>query len=150
MRIFMPSKSRTHFMSEILSRVMLGFDEGGLPPPPNLPPMSPFPPPEPTPRRPGGMRDFLIGIGIGLIPLLVAMIGLGGSFNTGGGTSNVFVVLLYVGGGLYLVQIIMAIIFTVVERLRLVGLGMLTMVPINPVVFFISCVALLSRAFNNY
>lgn len=148
MHTFIPG---TRFVARILSRVMLGFEQGGppLPPPPNLPPLSQFPTPNPTPPRGGGVLNFLLGIGLGLIPLLVAMVGLGGSFNTAVSGSQLWVALLYIGAALYLVQIIVGIVFTVLERFRLIGVGMLTMLPVSPVVFFISCVALLSHSFNS-
>src|SRR5215475_7401311 len=130
---FIPGK---RFAARLLSGVMLGMVPGGTPPP--LPPPSPFPPSPPSPPRSGGRRDFLIGLGCGLIPLLVAMAGLGGSFNASVSASSVFGILLVCGAALYVIQIITAIVFTVLERFRLVGLGLLTMAAINPVVFFIS------------
>ena len=148
---FMPFAPGTRIVTWALSRLMLGFEQGGppLPPPPNEPPVSQFPPPKPTSPRGGGVLNFLLGIGIGLIPLLIAMVGLGGSFNRSVSASQLWVALLYIGGALYLVQIIVGIVFTVLERFRLIGVGMLTMLPVSPVVFFIGCVAMLQNSFNS-
>src|SRR5262249_55125956 len=111
-----------------------------------LPPMSRFPPPPPPPPGPGGRRDFLIGLGIGLIPLLMAMVGLGGvifSARVGNYDTTVYSILLGAGAVLYIVELITMALFASSPRLRRVGFGLLTMVAASPVVFAIGCVAIL-------
>src|SRR5262249_18022104 len=108
-----------------------------------------FPPSPPTSPRAGGRRDYLIGLGIGLIPLLIAMAGLGGSFNSTGDASTIFSILVVAGLVLYLIEFILMIVFLVLDRFRMVGFGLLTMVVASPIVFFIGCVALLTRGFGN-
>ena len=116
----------------LLSRVMLSVmpPTGPLPPPPPLPPPMPAAPP---PRD--FLRGYLIGLGVGLIPLVVAMIGLGQVRSGGGGNAT----LLLVGLGLYMAEIIAMTVLLVVRRTRPIGYGLLTTVVISPIVFFISC-----------
>jgi hypothetical protein len=118
----------------LLSRVMLSV----MPPTVPLPPPPPMPPPMPAappPPQRGFLRGYLIGLGVGLIPLVVAMIGLGQVSSGGGTNAN----LLLLGLGLYLAEIISMIVLLVVRRTRPIGYGLLTMVVISPIVFFIGC-----------
>jgi hypothetical protein len=118
----------------LLSRVMLSV----MPPPVPVPPPPPMPPPMPAappPPQRGFRRGYLIGLGVGLIPLAVAMIGLGQISNGSGANFN----LLLLGLGLYLAEIIAMIVLLVVSRTRPIGYGLLTMVVISPIVFFIAC-----------
>jgi hypothetical protein len=78
---------------------------------------------------------------IGAIPLIIAMIGLGGVFNSASGLGN----LLLVGAISYLVDFVLFIILIIVERTRRVGLGMLTTLLASPVIFFISCLVVISH-----
>jgi hypothetical protein len=75
-----------------------------------------------------------------LIPLVVAMIGLGQVRSGGGGNAT----LLLLGLGLYLAEIISMTVLLIVRRTRPIGYGLLTMVVISPIVFFISCLVVLS------
>jgi hypothetical protein len=79
-----------------------------------------------------------------LIPLLLAMIGLGETISgSRGGPANSFLSsLLVVGGILYLAEIIAMIVLLVIRRTRPIGYGLLTTVVISPIVFAISCFAL--------
>jgi hypothetical protein len=103
----------------------------------------PAAPPSP---QPGFNRKFLLGLGIGLIPLLVAMIGLGQVISSSrGGPANSFLSsLLIIGGILYLAEIIAMIVLLVIRRTRPIGYGLLTMVVISPIVFAVGCFALFS------
>ena len=101
----------------VLPRVMLSV----MPPDVPLPPPPPMPPPRPAvppPPQPGFNRKFLLGLGIGLIPLLVAMIGLGQVISgSRGGPANSFLSsMLVVGGILYLGEIIAMIVLLVIVR----------------------------------
>ncbi|HEU0028007.1 MAG TPA: hypothetical protein VFQ25_12905 [Ktedonobacterales bacterium] len=111
--------------------------------PPGLPPLYPTPPGSTPPRPPAPRSDFFLGLFIGAIPLIFAMIGLGGVFNLASGLGN----LLAVGGILYLVAWVLCIILIIVGRTRQVGIGMLTSLLSSPVIFFISCVAVLTHPF---
>src|SRR5215472_10417149 len=75
----------------LISRVMLGVmpPDLPLPPPPPSPPLMPAAPPPP---QGGFRRGYLIGLGAGLIPLVVAMIGLGLVRSGGGGNATLLLV----------------------------------------------------------
>jgi hypothetical protein len=135
MRYFPPSTPGNNVLARLLSGALLSV----MPPPPPLPPPTPLRPPPPQ-----GQRDFLIGLGVGAIPLLVAMIGLGGLINVSraGGDSTLFGYVLGAGGVLWVIGFIVMIVFTIIQRLRRIGLGMLTSLVASPVIFFIGCVAL--------
>jgi hypothetical protein len=141
MHTFLPPTLGKRFLARLLSGAMLS-DMPPLPPPPPPPPTSP----PPTPPQRDRTREFYIGLGVGAIPLLLAMIGLGGLIAQlrGATASNIFSGLLLAGGLLYLIALIVMIVFLAIQRLRRVGLGMVAALAASPVVFFISCVALLS------
>jgi hypothetical protein len=83
-------------------------------------------------------------LGIGAIPLLLAMIGLGGLINVSraGGDTSLFSGLLLAGSLLYLIALIVMIVFLVIDQTRRIGFGMLAALAASLVVFFIGCVAL--------
>jgi hypothetical protein len=118
----------------LLPRVMLSVMPPAVPVPPP-PPMPPSMPGAPPPPQRGFRRGYLIGLGVGLIPLLVALIGLG-ELSTGAGSDFT---LLLAGLGLYVAEIIVMIVLLVVSRTRPIGYGLLTTVVISPIVFFIGC-----------
>jgi hypothetical protein len=74
---------------------------------------------------------FFIGLGIGCIPLILAILGFGASAYAG--------VFLLVGGALYLVSILAAIACCVFPRSRFIGYGLLAMAGATPVIAFIAC-----------
>ena len=78
-------------------------------------------------------QQFFIGMGIGLIPLILAMIGLGA---IGASTSNI---LLSTALILYGLEFIATIVLLAIRRVRFIGYGLLTLFLITPVVFFIAC-----------
>jgi hypothetical protein len=104
--------------------------------------MSPVPPPS-GPPRPNGTRQYFIGLGIGFIPLIVALISVGGLLGPGGG-SSFFLAFLQIAGILYVGTIIGMIVCLSIAEVRNVGFGLLTMVAAIPVIIFVGCVALLS------
>jgi hypothetical protein len=103
--------------------------------------MAPVPPRPPVTGR-HHTRQFLLGLGLGAIPLIVALVGVymiqfvGGS-NSGAG--------LIAGGALYLAAVIAMIVCLSVARVRFVGYGLLAAVAASPVIFGIGCVVILSR-----
>jgi hypothetical protein len=114
--------------------------------PPDMPPltpMSPVPPPPPD-SYPSRRRDFFIGLGFGLLPLVVAMVGIGGVTKGPSDTSVIFSDLLAAGGILWVVSLIVMIVFLAIKRLRNVGLGLVASVVSSPVIFFIGCIAFLA------
>jgi len=82
-------------------------------------------------------REYFIGIGIGFVPLILALVSIGGlSAGIGSAlfsTGLVIAVLLYVG------LFVASIICLCIERSRYVGYGLLTMVVAIPVISFIGC-----------
>lgn len=109
--------------------------------PPDEPP-SPFTPAPPLPPEPYDRRSYLIGLLCGLLPLIVAMVGLGGAIRGPSAQNGLFSVILVAGGILYVVAIIVMIVFLALARMRRVGFGLLTSVLASPVIFFIGCIAL--------
>lgn len=109
-------------------------------PPANIPPMAP-PPPGPQPA-PGGPRQFIIGLALGAIPLILALVGLGSIFSPANTTLSSF---LTAGGAFYVIGLILSIILIIVTPTRRVGLGMLTALLASPVIFFIGCLVALTH-----
>lgn len=119
-------------------------------PPPFQPPESPpnsaplTQPPGPPPR--GNARQFIIGLLLGAIPLLIALAGLGSMFNVGNSAYYSALSNLLVAGGVgYVIGLILSIILTIVRRTRRVGLGMLTALLASPVIFFLGCLVAISH-----
>jgi hypothetical protein len=86
--------------------------------------------PEPQPRK-----QFLIGIGIGCIPLIIAWIGIGSFFAGNGPFSN----FLGIGLILYVALLVASIVCLSIKEVRYVGYGLLTMFIVSPIIAFIGC-----------
>jgi hypothetical protein len=118
------------------------------PPAPTGPPPTPGVTPDPQKRR-----EFLTGLGLGLIPGLLAIITIDGDFGYGYvrffflrffGGASLFTVLI-VSLGSWLVALVAWIVLVSIPRTRRIGLGMLTAWAIDPVFTFIGCLVILSR-----
>ena len=120
-------------------------EEPSATPPPFEPPSATPPPFEPPPGPPprSDRRAFLIGLAIGAIPLIIAMVGLGSFFNPTSGLSN----LLIIGGILWVFGLVLSITLTIISSTRQVGAGMLTAIMASPIIFFIGCLVALSHPF---
>ncbi len=94
--------------------------------------------PEPQPEQQPS-RQYFMGIGIGLIPLILFLISIGGLL-----TSNISGLGLGAAILLYLVLLIASIVCLSIERVRFVGYGLLTMVIATPVISYIGCVVIIS------
>lgn len=108
------------------------------PAPPSYPP-APVSPPSPDPQR---RRQFLIGLAIGAVPLVVGMIGLGflySNLSLAAGTP------LVIAGILYLLELVTMIILVSIQATRQVGLGILTALAADLVIFFVSCLVVLTH-----
>lgn len=93
--------------------------------------------PEP-PREQSHSLHYFIGLGIGLIPLIVALVAVGNIMNASAGIT--FTVAL----GLYAVEFAAMIVCLAISRIRFIGYGLLTMVLASPIITVISCVAALN------
>ena len=94
----------------------------------------------PPPRQPPSTsrerrQQFLLGLGIGFIPLVLFFIGF---------VPNAYW-LIIVALVLLLVTLIASIICVNIPRLRYVGYGLLTSIPISIVVGSIGCIIIISR-----
>lgn len=89
--------------------------------------------------------QYFIGIGIGLIPLILALIALGGLFNN---SSGIYSTLLSIALFLYAGELIAAIVCTIISRVRFVGYGFLTMFVVTPIIAFIACTVLISMPYR--
>jgi hypothetical protein len=91
----------------------------------------------PPPTQPSRSLHYFIGIGIGLIPLILALLVFG---NLSGSLPVIFLGTAVIA---YLVEVVACIVCLVIERVRFIGYGLLTMVLATPVIVFIACLALL-------
>ncbi|HEX9038292.1 MAG TPA: hypothetical protein VF808_15020 [Ktedonobacterales bacterium] len=129
--------------------------ETGAPPPESSPPANSLPPGAPPPPLrppasppPGSRRQFILGILVGAIPLILALVGFGGNSNfTTATTSATFGLLLWAGGIGYVVALVLSIVLSAIQATRRFGLGMLTALLVSPVVFFISCLVIVTHPF---
>ena len=96
--------------------------------------------PQPQPRKQSS-REYFIGIGIGFVPLVLALVSIGGLFSGTG--SSIGSVLFGTGLGiailLYVALFVASIICLCIERSRYVGYGLLTMVVAIRIISFIGC-----------
>jgi hypothetical protein len=110
-------------------------DESQLEPEEQPPPATPIPLP-PTQRQ--KRWQYLLGLVLGLIPLIVFLVGYGIALGTRGGVFNAIGTSL-LGLILYIVELIMTIAFLTSKNLRFAGFGLLTAFLATPVVVAIGC-----------
>jgi hypothetical protein len=96
--------------------------------------------PQPQPGKQSS-REYFIGIGIGFVPLVLALVSIGGLFaGTGTGIGSIlFGTGLGIAVLLYVALFVASIICLCIKRSRYVGYGLLTMVVAIPVISFIGC-----------
>jgi hypothetical protein len=98
----------------------------------------PEPPPEfqmspPPPSNPDGRRDFLIGLSIGAIPLVLALVGAG--FLVANDMSGIG--FGFLAGILYVLMLLVTVLLLLIPSARQVGQGMLAAVVVSLVIAFI-------------
>jgi hypothetical protein len=98
--------------------------------------MSALPPP--NPRVPP--LDILLGIGLGLIPVILGLLGVG--LAVGNTTVGPILLLLALAG--YLTKIVAAIFLINRSERKGIGYGLLVMVFIGPVVWSVGCIVVLT------
>lgn len=120
------------------------------PMPPGMPPPPPLMMPRPQLTRAQWRNRYLLGIGLGFIPVLIALVCIGIILNR----STPTILANNVGFGviaaavLYIAVFISMIVCLAIDRLRPIGYGLLTMVIAGPIVVTASCfgaIALASR-----
>ena len=97
---------------------------------------------EPVPLPPAfwtKKRQYLLGLGLGLVPVVLLLAGVGNLACAGGGG------LPAAAGYLYVAQIVGGLISVCVDRIRSVGNGLLTMALAGPIVASIGCAVILSH-----
>ena len=90
------------------------------------------------PGPPGPSRrfiEYLIGLGLGAIPMGLMLLAVGGLASQFSGTFFAVAILLY------LFSVGASIVCLVFSSSRFIGYGLLTMAFVTPVVFYIACVA---------
>ena len=91
------------------------------------------PVPLPAPAFWTKKRQYLLGLGLGLVPVVLTLIGMGNWACLG----------RYIPGAalgyLYAAQIVGGLICVCFDRIRSVGYGLLTMILVSPVVAVIGC-----------
>lgn len=97
-------------------------------------------PPQPKPPY---AKQFWLGIGLGSIPLILALVGIGAVV---GGTalSGIGSILLVVGLFLYMALLVAAIVCLFIREVRFLGYGLLTLAVTSPVIAYIGCVVIYS------
>ncbi len=135
------------------------------PPPPTAQPVPPPPPTMPataaTPTRPAIVphprfsraqwrKRYLLGLGLGFIPVLIALACVGTILTRGTPTIpvNIIVSGVIAASVLYIAVFIGMIVCLSIDRLRPIGYGLLTMVVAGPIIVTASCfgaIALASR-----
>jgi uncharacterized membrane protein YhaH (DUF805 family) len=93
---------------------------------------------------PADRRNYWIGIGLGMIPVVVLWIAVGLAAGSNGTSSSAAGSVATTGLILYAASIVAAIIALTIVRSRRLGYGLLTMVFVGPVVWSIGCVVILS------
>jgi hypothetical protein len=93
--------------------------------------------PEPQHRKQFS-RQYLIGIGIGCVPLIIAWIGIGSLF-AGNGIFSSFLGIALV---LYVALLVASIVCLSIKEVRYVGYGLLTMFIVSPIISFIGCLVI--------
>ncbi|HTK12020.1 MAG TPA: hypothetical protein VL485_32915 [Ktedonobacteraceae bacterium] len=88
----------------------------------------------PVPLRP--FVAYMIGLALGSISAVLIVLAVGGLASQISGT------LMTLGLMIYLLSIIGAIVCLLVARTRFIGYGLLTMVFVAPVVWYIACVVI--------
>jgi hypothetical protein len=101
---------------------------------PSPPPAPQTPPPAPTVQR----RYFLLGVGLGLIPVVALWVWTGGGFQASGVTGVAGNVALIT----YIAVIIGAIVCLFIRQVRYLGYGLLTMTFVAPIVGVIGCLVI--------
>ena len=100
-------------------------------------------PQEPVPLPPPAFwtkkRLYLLGIGLGLVPVLLLLAGVGNQACGSGGR------VMAAAGYLYVAQIVGGLICVCVDQIRSVGNGLLTMALAGPIVASIGCAVILSH-----
>lgn len=90
-------------------------------------------PPPPTPQQ--NRLQYFLGLGLGFIPLVLFFIGF-----VPGITWLIITSLV-----LFLAAIIASIVCIIIARVRFVGYGLLTAVPVSLIAAAIGCIVILSR-----
>jgi hypothetical protein len=107
-----------------------------------------MPPPWTRPRvqLTGGQKTlrFFGGIGLGLIPLALVLLGVGGVFAGAGQFGGVLsTILSYLALATGIADFVLMIIFLVSERFRWVGYGLLAVLVGLPIIAAVGCVVIL-------
>jgi hypothetical protein len=113
----------------------------------DIPPAPPRPPKPPKPRN---LRRYLVGLGIGLVPVLVYWLsgvficpyGYYSGVCPGPHDANLSNFLYGAGIVLYLVSVVAALALLFNRAYRFVGYGMLTMVFVDPIIGVAGCLAI--------
>lgn len=87
-------------------------------------------------QQPSRTRQYFIGLGVGFIPLILAILSYGSS-----SVGILFSIALI----LYAAELIATIVLLIIEQVRFAGYGLLTLFLVSPVVFFIACVVQLQQ-----
>jgi hypothetical protein len=100
-------------------------------------------PQEPGPLPPPAFwtkkRQYLLGLGLGLVPVVLLLAGVGNLACAGGGR------VIAAAGYLYAAQIVGGLVAVCFDRIRSVGYGLLTMTLAGPIVAAIGCAVILSQ-----
>lgn len=117
------------------------------PPPPSFPPPAPVPFPQPELSAGQKTGRYFIGIGLGFVPVLVALALALISGSLGGGVATVLSnVTVFLPCLLGLGFLGLMIYFLTQPRFRFIGYGMLTVLVALPVIAVAGCILILSNS----
>lgn len=87
----------------------------------------------------GKRRDWWVGIAAGMIPVVVFWVWIGNLSSSAAGTLGT------IGGVLYFILVVSAIVVLVMsrERLRPLGYALLTMVFVGPIIWAVGCTVII-------
>ena len=119
-------------------RVLLASDSA-MAPPSRMSSQPQEPDPLPPPAFWTKKRQYLLGLGLGLVPVVLLLAGVGNVVCAGGGG------VAAAAGYLYVAQIVGGLIYVCFDRIRSVGNGLLTMALAGPIVAAIGCAVIFSQ-----
>ena len=100
------------------------------------------PPAAPTPlplTQQEKRRQYFLGLGFGLIPMIVFLVTFGIAAQQGQNGLLILIFGVLPAILLYFVELIVTLFFLAIDRVRFVGYGLLTAVLASPVVAYIGC-----------
>jgi hypothetical protein len=104
-------------------------------PPPGTPPSPQSPQPLTQAQQ---RRQYFIGLGVGLIPLIIFLVSFGLLSSTNS-ASSIGILGIFAAAFLYFIELLVTIIFLIDKQNRFAGYGLLTAFLASPVIAAVGC-----------